>query len=150
MLLPLGVVVVVAILCIVVAPLTSAQRADDVALERERQLLIRAVANHGEWSLLRLKSAVQSSASVRADDINQSPAVAQPRLRTWLSALGDHDLVLVVDASGEIVYSQSGRHVVDAGLAGAATARAHSIVEFMSGRAALMPDALASINSCPP
>ncbi len=67
MLVPLGVVVAVAILCIVVAALTSAQRADDVALERERQLFSRAVVNHGEWSLLRLKSAVQSNASVRAE-----------------------------------------------------------------------------------
>ena len=68
---PLGVIVAVAILCIIVAALTSAQRADDVALARERQLLSRAVVNHGEWSLLRLKSAVQSNASVRAEDINQ-------------------------------------------------------------------------------
>ena len=139
-LVPLGVVVAVAIVCIVVAALTSAQRADDVALERERQLLSRAIVNHGEWSLLRLKNAAQSNASVSADDINQSPAVAQPRLRTWLSALGDHDLVLVVDASGEIVYSQPGQHLSDAGLIRAATARAHSIVEFMRGRAALLPD----------
>ena len=63
------------------------------------QLLNRAVVNHGEWSLLRLKSAVQSDARVRAEDINQSAAVAQPRLRTWLGALNDHDLVLVADAA---------------------------------------------------
>jgi diguanylate cyclase (GGDEF)-like protein len=132
-------VVAVAILCIIVAALTSAQRADDVALERERQLLSRAVVNHGEWSLLRLKSAVQSNASVRAEDINQSAAVAQPRLRAWLGALRDHDLVLVIDASDEIAYSQPGQHL-SAELAGAATARAHSIVEFMRGRAALLPD----------
>ena len=113
MLVPLGVVVAVAIVCIVVAALTSAQRADDVALERERQLLSRAIVNHGEWSLLRLKNAVQSNASVRADDINQSPAVVQPRLRAWLGALSDHDLVLVVDASGDIVYSQPGQHLSD-------------------------------------
>lgn len=105
---PLGVIVAVAILCIVVAALTSAQRADDVALARERQLLSRAVVNHGEWSLLRLKSAVQSNASVRAEDINQSAAVAQPRLRAWLGALSDHDLVLVVDSSDAIAYSQPG------------------------------------------
>ena len=99
-LVPLGVVVAVAIVCIVVAALTSAQRADDVALERERQLLSRAIVNHGEWSLLRLKNVAQSSASVSADDINQSPAVVQPRLRSWLGPLSDHDLVLVVDSAG--------------------------------------------------
>ena len=92
-LVPLGVVVAVAIVCIVVAALTSAQRADDVALERERQLLTRAIVNHGEWSLLRLKNVAQSNASVSADDIDQSPAMVQPRLRAWLGPLGDHDLV---------------------------------------------------------
>ena len=136
---PLGVIVAVAILCIIVAALTSAQRADDVALARERQLLSRAVVNHGEWSLLRLKSAVQSNASVRAEDINQSAAVAQPRLRAWLGALSDHDLVLVVDSTDAIAYSQPGQHM-SAELIGAATARAHSLVEFMRGRAALLPD----------
>ena len=38
---PLGIVVTIAILCIVVATLLSAHRADDVALNRERQLLER-------------------------------------------------------------------------------------------------------------
>jgi hypothetical protein len=53
-LVPLGVVVAVAIICIVVAALTSARRADEVAIEREQALLARAIGNHGEWSLRRL------------------------------------------------------------------------------------------------
>ena len=69
-LVPLGVVVAVAIVCIVVAALTSAQRADDVALERERQLLSRAMINHGEWSLHRLRNLMHSDASVSSGDIN--------------------------------------------------------------------------------
>jgi hypothetical protein len=72
--------------------------------------------------LLRLKSAVQSSAFVRAEDINNWAAVAQPRLRAWLGALSDHDLVMAIDASDEIAYSQPGLHM-SAELIGAATAR---------------------------
>jgi diguanylate cyclase (GGDEF)-like protein len=140
MVVPLGVVVAVAILCIVVAALTSAQRADDVALERERQLFSRAVVNHGEWSLLRLKSLAQSNASVGDDDINHSAALVQPRLHAWLSPLSDHDLVLVVDTNGATVYSQPGNHLLDADLLEAATLRARAIVEFMHGHSALMPD----------
>jgi len=132
-------VVAVAILCIVVAALTSARRADDVALERERQLLTRAIVNHAEWALLRLRNTARSSASVSADDINQSPAVVQPRLRAWLGTLIDHDLVLVVDATGSIVYSQPGQNSSDPELSMAAVSRAHAIVEFMHGRTALMP-----------
>ena len=66
-LVPLGVVVAVAIVCIVVAALTSAQRADDVALERERQLLSRAITNHAEWALLRLKTTAQSTGIPQAN-----------------------------------------------------------------------------------
>jgi diguanylate cyclase (GGDEF)-like protein len=138
-LVPLCVVVAVAIVCIVVAALTSAQRADDVALERERQLLTRAIDNHAEWTLMRLRNTARSSASVSADDINQLPAVVQPRLRSWLGTLIDHDLVLVVDSAGTMVYSQPGQHSSDPELSMAAVSRAHAIVEFMRGRTALMP-----------
>jgi diguanylate cyclase (GGDEF)-like protein len=138
-LVPLGIVVAVAILCIVIAALTSAQRADDVALDRERQLFSRAVVNHGEWSLLRIRNIAQSHASVGADEVHQSPAGAQARLRAWLSPLGDHDLVLLIDASGEIVYAQPGQNLSEQ-LVKAATWRAQSLVDFMRGRSALMPD----------
>jgi diguanylate cyclase (GGDEF)-like protein len=139
-LVPLGVVVAVAIVCIVVAALTSAQRADDVALERERQLLTRAIVNHGEWSLLRLQNVAQSNNSVSADDINQSSAIVQPRIRAWLAPLGDHDVAMLFDSSGALVYSQSGQNPANARLVAAAIAQAQTIVEFMRGRAALMPD----------
>ena len=43
---PIGVIVAVAIVCVVVAVLSSAQRADEVALDTERQLFTRALANH--------------------------------------------------------------------------------------------------------
>jgi sensor domain CHASE-containing protein len=128
MLVPLGVVVAVAIVCIVVAALTSAQRANDVALERERQLLIRAVVNHGEWSLLRLKNVVRSADAVSAGDIDQTPSVVQPRLRAWLSPLLDHDLVVVVDSSGRIFYSQPGQRSQDPEKSMAAISRANAVI----------------------
>ena len=139
-LVPLGVVVAVAIVCIIVAALTSAQRADDVALERERQLLIRAVVNHGEWSLLRLKNVVRSGEAVSVGDIDNSPSVAQPRLRSWLSPLADHDLVLVVDSEGRIIYSQPGHNAQDPEQSTTQILRAHAVIEFMRGRVALIPD----------
>ena len=139
-LVPLGVVVAVAIVCIVVAALTSARRADDVALDRERQLLTRAIATHGEWSLRRLKDAVQSSTSVSAGDINQAPVLAQQRLHAWLDPLGDHNLVVVIDAAGTAVYSQPGRDAADGEMAAAVASRIRSIVEFMRGDSALLPD----------
>ena len=77
---PLGVVVAIAIVCIVVATLLSANRADDVALDRERQLLARAISTQGNWSFGRLKGLIESPASVSAEDIEQSPSLVQQRL----------------------------------------------------------------------
>lgn len=138
-LVPLCLVVLVAIVCIVVAALTSAQRADDVALERERQLLIRAIVNHGEWSLLRLKNVVRATEAVGVGDIDRSPAVVQPRLRSWLEPLADHDLVLVIDSSGRIVYAQEGRRGLDPEISAATISRVHPIIDFVRGRVALLP-----------
>ena len=45
---PIGVIVAVAIVCVVVAVLGSAQRADEVALDNERQLFTRALNHHAE------------------------------------------------------------------------------------------------------
>jgi diguanylate cyclase (GGDEF)-like protein len=138
-LVPLCMVVAVAIVCIVVAALTSAQRADDVALQHDRELLTRAIVNHAEWSLLRLKNVVHSSAAVSAADIEHSAAVVQPRLRAWLEPLGDHDLVLLVDSSGMIVYSQTGKQASEPEMSATVISRTHAVVDFVRGRVALMP-----------
>ena len=52
---------------------------------------------------------MQSSDAVSTGDIDQSPAIVQQRLRTWLGPLSDHDLVLVINSAGEIIYLQPGQ-----------------------------------------
>jgi diguanylate cyclase (GGDEF)-like protein len=139
-LVPLCLVVVVAIVCIVVAALTSAQRADEVALQRERQLLIRAIVNHGEWSLRRLNNVVQSDASVSASEIDQSPALVQQRLSSWLSLLLDHNLVVVINSADQIVYSQPGRDPSNSDVMKATIPRLQSVIEYLRGRSTAIPD----------
>jgi sensor domain CHASE-containing protein len=140
-LVPLGVVVAVAIVCIVVAALMSAHRADVVALERERQLLARAITTHGEWSLGRLRTVVASTASVSAGDIEQSPAQVQQRLGVWLGPLSDHNLVLVLNSGNEIAYSQQGRDAPDLTLNKAVFIQLQSIAEYARGRLHSLPPA---------
>jgi len=136
-LVPLGAVVLVAIVCIVVAALTSAQRADDVALERERQLLSRAIANHGEWSLHRLQAVVQSRAALSPGEIDHLPDVTQQRMRAWLSPLNDHALVVVFDSEGKIVQSQPGRDLAEPDFVRNAVPRLQSIAGYLRGRNAM-------------
>ena len=138
---PLGTVVAVAIVCIVVAVLTSAHRADEVAFERERQLLTRATTDYGEWSLRRLRTIVESHTSVGTGDIDQSPAAAQQRLSAWLDPLRNDYVVVVIDSFGQIAFTQSGRRAADLELTQSAVPRLHSVVEFLRGGAASLPKA---------
>lgn len=72
---PIGVIVAVAIVCIVVAVLSSAQRADIVAVDHEKQLFSRAIMNYGE----RVLREVESVASRRRHH-PEHPALVRPGL----------------------------------------------------------------------
>jgi diguanylate cyclase (GGDEF)-like protein len=137
---PLCVVVAVAIVCIVVAALTSAHQANQVAFEREKQLLARALNNHGEWSLRRLQAIVTSDVSVESNDIDHASAYVQSRLAIWLNALLDHDLVLVADSADRIIYSQSGKGRQDPGLAREMIPRLKPLIEYLHQRSSVLPE----------
>ncbi|MBM3529866.1 MAG: EAL domain-containing protein [Alphaproteobacteria bacterium] len=136
--LPLCIVVAVAIVCIVVAALTSAHRADVVALERERQLLTRAIVNHGEWALRRLTAAIESTTAVAAGDIDRNPSVMQQRIASWLNPLTDHDLIAVVNAEDTIVYSHTPPRTAFSGLGSPSEVK--TIVGYLRGQATELPE----------
>jgi diguanylate cyclase (GGDEF)-like protein len=146
---PLGIVVAIAIVCIVVAALLSAHRADDVALDRERQLLERAISSQGEWIFGRVKSLFDSTASVSAEDIEQSPAQVQQRLTTWLGALSDHNLVLVLNSKNEIAYTQRGYDAGDARLNKAVFGRLQLLAETIRSREPQMPAGIKRLQERP-
>jgi diguanylate cyclase (GGDEF)-like protein len=144
---PLCVVVAVAIVCIVVAALSSAQRADEVALERETQLLTRAIANHGEWSLRRLRRIVHSQEAVAAAEIDQTPSIARQRIAAWLEPLLDHDLTAVVNSSGQIVHMQFSAAEADAAFVARATDRLAAIVAYRRARDGTLPEGAILLSS---
>ena len=89
---PIGVIVAVAIICIVVAVLSSAQRADTVAVDHERQLLAGALNTQAEQVLREVKSVTGSSlASRNIRDQFNAAIVGDPS--------GDY-LVLVLQCAG--------------------------------------------------
>ncbi len=95
---PLCLVVAIAIVCIIVAALTSAHRADEVAAEHERQLFLKGITNRAEWSLRKLQAATPRPDEARSID---APRLAG-HLSIWLTALQDHDLAMVADPSGNL------------------------------------------------
>src|ERR1043165_5662701 len=58
---PIGLVDIVAIICVVVAVLSAAQRADDVELMQERKLLTHAIIDRGRRVLRELENVAASN-----------------------------------------------------------------------------------------
>ena len=103
LLLPIGTVVAIAIICCVVAVLTSAQRANEVSLAREQELIQDAVIGHGMRILQQLESTASTSRAVLFIRDNYD-ADAINRRAQWLLNYYDHDVVVVLDGEDQIKY----------------------------------------------
>ena len=130
---PLCVVVSIAIICIVVAALMSAQRADEVAVDRETQFLTRAIENRGDWSMRRLQTLVQPGDATRA----LSAEAQQRRLGRNIRIMSDHDLVVIVDGSDRMSYVSAERR--DPQWTAGHLAEIAPLVDFMRRRAKELP-----------
>jgi len=102
---PIGAIVAVAIVCIVVAVLSSARHADEVAVWHEQHMLDSALANFGERLLHDVEGVARSDSAVRniRDDFNAE--WAQQHIGAWFENVLDHDAVVVFDADGAPLYS---------------------------------------------
>jgi diguanylate cyclase (GGDEF)-like protein len=102
---PIGVIVAVAIVCIVVAVLSSARRADEVAIEQERQMLARALDTQGLRVLREIESIATSQAAVQNIRVKFDPIWAANRVGLWLQNSFDHDYVLIFDGEDHPLYA---------------------------------------------
>jgi len=135
---PIGVIVAVAIVCVVVAVLTSAQRADEVSFNREQQLIRQAIADRGARIERELESAAgteRATAVIRAD---YDPQWVRERLGQWLQTYFRHDIVIVVDGSDQIRYAlaRAGANVAAADLHRALA----DGLDLLRGRRSAAPD----------
>jgi diguanylate cyclase (GGDEF)-like protein len=110
---PIGVIVAVAIVCIVVAVLGSAQRADEVALDHERQLFTRAITNHGERVLRELDAVANTEPGHRKIHLGFDPEWVKIYVAARLQSFFDHNFVFVADPSDRFVYASLGNRSVD-------------------------------------
>jgi len=105
---PLCVVVAVAIVCVIVAVLTSARHADEVSVNTQRQLIRQAIVDHGERALHILESvAATQSAALKIRNAYDAQWVER-RVGQWLVGNFDDDAVIVVDGDDRIKYSRVG------------------------------------------
>jgi diguanylate cyclase len=137
---PISVIVMVAIVCIVVAVLTSAQRADEVALNHDKSLLTRSITNHGERILRELESVAVTDQAVRSIRNDFDQAWIQRRVGLWLKNFFDHDFVFVADAKGELVYALLGRTSVDPRWFNSILPELAPTVDYVRGHAGASPE----------
>ncbi|HEX3502073.1 MAG TPA: bifunctional diguanylate cyclase/phosphodiesterase [Xanthobacteraceae bacterium] len=105
--LPIGVIVAVAIVCVIVAVLTSAQRADEVAFNTERQLVLQAVDDHGIRALHLLQGAAATPvAAARIREAYDSEWIDR-RIGPWLEKYFHSDVEVIVDANDHVLYSHA-------------------------------------------
>jgi len=140
---PIGVIVAVAIVCIVVAVLSSAQRADNVAVVHERQLLTGALRNYGERVLREVESVANSEGAVRNLRNSFSPGWAQQRVGDWFANYFGHDYIAVFDANNVPLYSLNGRVRGDTNWLDDALPSLTSLLDYMHGRDPILLDGLA-------
>ena len=89
MVVPIGVIVAVAIVCVVVAVLSSAQRADVVAVDNERQMFSRALSNYGERVLREAESVASSDGAIQHIRQSFNYDWVNQRVGAWLTPVID-------------------------------------------------------------
>ncbi len=147
---PIGVIVAVAIVCIVVAVLSSAWRADEVAIGQERQMLSRAVTTRAERVLRELESIAASESAVRNIRNRFDPGWVQNRVGAWLENYFDHDYVFIIDATDRLTYSLAGRTQIQSNKFEMAQAELGPLLDYVRGRGGIDPNHVIHIERTEP
>ena len=136
--LPIGVIVAVAIVCVIVAVLTSAQRADEVAFNTEQQLIRQAVDDHGLRALHLLQGAAATPTAAAKIRDAYNPDWIQRHIGPWLENYFHTDVEAIVDANDHIIYS----HALDPADNNASrlAATLAPTLDFMRGRLKAAPE----------
>src|SRR3984893_351356 len=133
---PIGGIVAVAIVCVVIAVLTSARRADEVSAGREQSLLETAIAGQGLRLLRELDSAAATERATK-NIRNAYDSQWVTRHAQWLIDYYHDDVVAVVDGNDRITYTLF-RAPADAASADLG-AQITSTLDLMRGRLDAVP-----------
>ena len=104
---PVGVIVFIAMICIAVGVLSSAQRADEISAGSEEHSILREVDENAERALRHLESVAsmpQATAKIRD---SYDAAWVDRRVGQWLETFYNADIVAVFNADDQIEYFRS-------------------------------------------
>jgi diguanylate cyclase (GGDEF)-like protein len=146
---PIGVIVAVAIVCIVVAVLSSAQRADEMAVEHETQLFSTALNNFGASVLREVESVASSDAAVRNIRVKFDPNWAHERVGSWLETFFQHDHTFIFDGRNKPIYSMTGRNAAETAWFDTNKPNLTTLLAYMRGTEPNLPNVI-RLNRTPP
>src|ERR1043165_6136718 len=129
---PIAVIVMLAIVCVVVAVLSSAGRADDVELQQERLLLTNAIADRGHRVLRELENVAASHDVVYQLHYNFDRDWVHHLVGLRLNTFFDHDHVFVTDCADRLVYALEDNASADP--AQFANAELGRVIDLLRGR----------------
>ncbi len=133
---PIGAIVAIAIVCIVVAVLSSAKRADEVAVAHEKTLFSRALINHGERVLREVGSVAHSDDAIEHIRSGFDRAWAEQHIGLPLEQNFQHDYVLILGGNDQLLLSMSSRQSVGTAWFDQTRGDLAGLLDYMRGRAA--------------
>ncbi len=139
---PIGVIVAVAIVCIVVAVLSSAQHADEVAVQHEKQLFSRALGNYGERILREVNSVASAPAAIANIRAKFDADWVTRRVGLWLRTYFNHDYVLIFDGNDKPIFLQLDHQMARLPWFTAARPDLASVIDYVRGRDDVLHGAL--------
>ena len=101
---PIGIIVVVAFVCVIIAAVSSARRADEVAIAQETQLLTTGVRNYADRISREIKSITTAEQAVEHITRNPDRQWIAARVGGWLETVLRHDFVFVVDRDDRLLF----------------------------------------------
>ena len=136
---PIGVIVAVAIVCVVVAVLGSAQRADEVALEPSASCSPGRLPTTASACCARSRASPPRSAPSARIRAQYDADWVQRRVGRWLETYFDHDFVFVADASDRLIYALLGHRSVDPNWFNTIRPDVTPVIDLLRGRAGSRP-----------
>jgi diguanylate cyclase len=133
---PIGVIVAL------VAVLSAAHRADELALEAERQLFARALAGRGQRLLREIEALASMENSKRRILGNFDPESVHASVSSRLQSFYDHDFVFIVDPTDRIIYASPDRRSADPAWPLSVHSQLHEVLDIVRGR--IRPETAAS------
>ena len=107
LLIPIGVIVVIAIICIAVGVLSSALRANRFSADSEKQSILRSIDENAERALRHLQSVASMPQAIAKIRDSYDAAWVDRRVGEWLETFYNAEIVAVFGIDGQTEYFRS-------------------------------------------